>query len=142
VAIAVRDDADWQALAGAIGCPDLPRDAREEVETTLAAWTAAREPDEIEATLQACGVPVHAALDTTDLFGCPQLHAREHFIETGHEIFPATTIESSRLRLSRSAAKRPEQALSLGRDNREVLASILGYGEERIDALLASGAVG
>jgi crotonobetainyl-CoA:carnitine CoA-transferase CaiB-like acyl-CoA transferase len=49
------------------------------------------------------------------------------------------TIESSRLRFSRTPARHPERALSLGRDNRYVLETILGYSPERIADLAARG---
>jgi crotonobetainyl-CoA:carnitine CoA-transferase CaiB-like acyl-CoA transferase len=84
-------------------------------------------------------VPAHIALDTPGLFADPQLQHRGHFIEIAHDIFPATTIESSRLRLSETPARRPERALSLGRDNRYVLETLLGYSPERIADLAARG---
>jgi crotonobetainyl-CoA:carnitine CoA-transferase CaiB-like acyl-CoA transferase len=141
VAIAVRDDRDWQALCDAIDRPDLldRRVARRDVEAGIARWTRERGADEIETTLQACGVPAHIALDTPGLFADPQLQHRGHFIEIAHGIFPATTIESSRLRLSETPARRPERALSLGRDNRYVLETLLGYSPERIAELAAHG---
>ena len=97
-----------------------------------------REAPEIERVLQARGVPVHEALQTPALFEDPQLQLRGHFVEIGHDIFPTTTVESSRLVLSRSAPRVPERALSMGRDNRLVLETILGYSAERIDTLLDS----
>ena len=81
-------------------------------------------------------MPVHEALDTTGLFEDPQIQERGHFLTCEHSIFPTTTGESTRLRLSRSPAKAPERALSVGRDNRLVLETILGYAPERIDELL------
>jgi hypothetical protein len=41
--------------------------------------------------------------------------------------------------MSRSTARVPESALSLGRDNRKVLANILGYSPERIAELAEGG---
>jgi crotonobetainyl-CoA:carnitine CoA-transferase CaiB-like acyl-CoA transferase len=141
VAIAVRDDRDWTALCDAMDRADLlaRRAEREEVEAAISAWTREREPAEIEAQLQARGVPAHTALDTPGLFRDPQLQHRGHFIEIPHQIFQTTTIESSRLRLSRARARVPEQALSLGRDNGRVLEEILGLSTERIADLTARG---
>jgi crotonobetainyl-CoA:carnitine CoA-transferase CaiB-like acyl-CoA transferase len=141
VAIAVRDDRDWRALCDAIDRPDMlgRRELRQEVEAGIAAWTREHEAGEIEATLQARGVPAHVALDTPGLFADPQLQQRGHFIEIAHEMFPAMTIESSRLRFSRTPARHPERALCLGRDNRYVLETILGYSPERIADLAARG---
>ena len=140
VAIAVRDDADWRALCEEMDRSDLQerRDEHEVVEKAVSDWTREREAPEIERVLQARGVPVHEALQTPALFEDPQLQLRGHFVEIGHDIFPTTTVESSRLVLSRSAPRVPERALSMGRDNRLVLETILGYSAERIDTLLDS----
>jgi len=102
-------------------------------------WTRAHTPAEAETALQACGVPAHAVLDTPGLFACPQLQHRGHFVEIAHDIYGTTTIESSRLCLSRAPARVPERALGFGRDNRHVLESILGYPPERIAELAARG---
>jgi crotonobetainyl-CoA:carnitine CoA-transferase CaiB-like acyl-CoA transferase len=141
VAIAVRDERDWRALCAAIGREDLRarRAERELVLEALEAWTRTRTPADAEAALQARGVPAHAVLDTPGLFACPQLQHRGHFVAIPHDLYGTTTIESSRLRLSRSCAQVPERALSFGRDNRNVLESILGYSPERVDRLVAKG---
>jgi crotonobetainyl-CoA:carnitine CoA-transferase CaiB-like acyl-CoA transferase len=144
VAIAVRDDDDWRALCTAIGRTDLGDrwDRRADAEAAVAAWTSDREGALVEAVLQEAGVPAHVAHDMPGLFADPQLQGRGHFIEIAHDIYPSTTIESSRIRLSRTPARTPERALSLGRDNRYVLESLLGYSAERIADLEAGGAIG
>ena len=73
------------------------------------------------------------------LFACPQLQHRGHFVEIAHEIFGTTTIESTRLRFSRTPARAPESSLGFGRDNRSVLESILGYPPGRVAELEARG---
>ncbi len=146
VAIAVRDDADWAALCGAIERDDLlalgDRSSHKDViEAAIVGWTRERVAADIERVLQAAGVPVHETLDTTGLFACEQLQSRGHFIETAHDIFPTTTVESTRLSFSRSTARRPASALSAGRDNEAVLTSILGYDADRVRDVLARGAL-
>jgi len=140
VAIAVRDERDWRALCDAIGRPDLlaRRAERARVDEAIADWTRTLEASAVERALQARGVPVHEALKTPALFEDPQLQLRGHFIEIAHDIFPTTTVESTRLLLSRSKPKVPERALCVGRDNREVLEQLLGYPPERVAALLQS----
>ncbi len=69
----------------------------------------------------------------------PQLQHRGHFIEIAHDLYPTTTIESSRLLLSRTPAREPERALSLGRDNRSVLETLLGYSPGRVADLVERG---
>ena len=78
-------------------------------------------------------------VDTPGLHACPQLQHRGHYVETAHEIYQTTTIESSRLALSGAEARVPESALSFGRDNRYVLETLLGYAPERIAALAEKG---
>ena len=90
-------------------------------------------------TLQAAGIAAHRAFDMPELHADKQLQLREHYYQVTHEIYQTHTIESSRLRLSRSPEKRAESALSFGRDNRFVLESILGYSSQRIDALTEAG---
>jgi hypothetical protein len=105
----------------------------------IAAWTAEYEGEKLEALLQAHGVPAHRTLDTLDLYACPQMQHREHYIDVACDIYQSTTVESSRLRLSESRPRRPEKAVSLGRDNRYVLETILGYSPERIAGLAEAG---
>jgi len=137
----VRHEDDWRALCAAMERPDLvsDRDDRERASAAVSAFAAGREAGEVAAALQACGVPAHEVLDTPGLFACPQLQHRGHYVETEHEIYQTTTVESSRLKLSRSPARVPRSALSFGRDNRSVLEGILGYSPERIGELAARG---
>jgi crotonobetainyl-CoA:carnitine CoA-transferase CaiB-like acyl-CoA transferase len=142
VAIAVDTEAQWQALCELIGRSDLV-DRREDtavVDAALSEWTQQREPTEVVGALQRRGIPAHEALDMLGLFADPQLNgARGHYVEIPHSIYPTTTIESSRLSLSRSEPAIPESALSVGRDNERVLREILGMSDEEIAALTESG---
>jgi len=144
VAIAIRGEDDWRALCEVIGRADLleRRGEREIVDSAIARFTRECTAAEIEAMLQAAGIAAHSALDMPGLFADPQLRHRGHFVEIAHDVFPATTIESSRLRLSRCPARVPERALSLGRDNARVLSELLGYSDERVAELGEHGVLG
>ncbi len=74
-----------------------------------------------------------------DLVDDPQLQHRGYFVELDHPIHGTTTVEGSRFRLSRTPARVDRAAPTLGRDNRYVLESILGYSAERLAALEAQG---
>ncbi len=143
VALAVRDERDWAELCAEMERADLlgRREEREIASAALAAWCAAREPAAIERTLQERGVPAHAVLDTADLYACPQMQHRGHWIETEHSIYQTTFVESGRIQMSELAPRRPKSAIHFGRDNDVVLREILGYGEERIAALKEKGAL-
>ncbi len=141
IAIPLDEVAPWRALCEVIGRPDLAvrREEREAVDEAIAAWTREREADEVAENLQARGIPAHEVLDTLGLHACPQIQHRGHYVETAHEIYQTTTLESSRLKLSDAEARVPESALCFGRDNRYVLETLLGYSPERIGELAEKG---
>jgi crotonobetainyl-CoA:carnitine CoA-transferase CaiB-like acyl-CoA transferase len=141
IAIPLEEEAPWRALCKLMDCPELAarREDREVVDEAIAAWTQEREAGEIAEALQARGIAAHETLDTPGLHACPQIQHRGHYVETAHEIYQTTTIESSRLKLSDARARVPESALSFGRDNRYVLETLLGYPPERIAELAEKG---
>lgn len=144
LAIAVRSDDEWRALCGVLARPDLI-DARRDsarVEDAITAWTGTRDAQAAAEKLQAVGIPSHPVSDTAGLFADPQIQHRGHFIEIEGGLFPTTTVESTRLRLSRSAARTPQRALTVGRDTEEILKSVLGYDDDRMQGLAAAGALG
>jgi crotonobetainyl-CoA:carnitine CoA-transferase CaiB-like acyl-CoA transferase len=149
IAIAVASDEQWLALCGLAGLDDLrvagvrdaaSRRAREdEIESRLAAWTAAQSGPELQAQLLRAGVPAHSVADTHDLATDPQLAFRDHFLPVRHRAFSPAAVESTRLLLSRSPARTPEHAPWFGIDNDRVLRDLLDYAPERVRALVDGG---
>lgn len=140
-AIAVRSDAEWRSLCELMDRPELVRARRSGaiVDEAIERWTGARDVEDVESVLQAAGIPAHEVLDTPGLAECPQLSHRDHWIEIACDLYQTTVVESTRLRMSTSAAKRPDCTLTFGRDNREVLEALLGKSPEEIAALAALG---
>ncbi len=149
VAIAVRDDDEWRALAELM---DLPADARfattadrlahvEELDDLVGAWTTTHTATDVEAMLQLRGIPAHAALSSMSALADPQLVARGHFVELDHAASGKTVVQGSRYRLSETPAVVDRAAPTLGRDNDYVLRHILGYDDERIASLDEAGAL-
>lgn len=152
VAIAVETDAHWHALCAALGRPELAHDPRyataaarraheEALDALIAAWTSTRDRHEIALDLQRRGVPAYAVQNSPDLVRDPQLLARSHFHRIAHPIHGATTVEGSRFVLSRTPAEIRGPAPTYGADNDYVLREILGYDDDRITALVTSGAL-
>jgi benzylsuccinate CoA-transferase BbsF subunit len=150
VAIAVGTHEQWQAFCDVIQQPDLVDDERfatsarrrthqQELDAIITAWTRDRDAHEIEARLQARGVPASAVQTMYDLYRDPQLAYRGHFVELEHPLHGTTTVEGSRFKLSRTPARIERAGPTLGRDNRYVLETILGYRPERIAELEALG---
>jgi crotonobetainyl-CoA:carnitine CoA-transferase CaiB-like acyl-CoA transferase len=141
VAIAIRSDPEWRDLCELMDRADLaPRRHDHRVaEAGIEAWTLHEDAETIASRLQERGIAAYAALNTLQLARDPQLEHRDHFIEIEHAVYQSSSVESSRLSLSRSKAKRPREALMLGADSRRVLESTLGYTPDEIDALEAEG---
>ena len=113
-----------------LGC-----DASAPDEPGVARATANFDAHALTEQLQVAGVAAHAVQSSADLSADPQLAAREHFLPITHPSAGASWIESSRIRLSRTPARVPSIAPSLGGDNDWVLRELLGYDDERISAL-------
>ena len=107
----------------------------------LSEWTAARSATEAMETLSAGGVPAHAVQDSAAAAADPQLAHRGHFAELPHPSLEPTTVEGARMTFGRTPARRPEVAPTMGADTDAVLRELLGYDDERIAALAASGAL-
>jgi crotonobetainyl-CoA:carnitine CoA-transferase CaiB-like acyl-CoA transferase len=152
VAIAVRDDDEWTRLAALIGGPELAADARfrsldgrlageDDLEQIVGRWTSARGAAEVEAVLQAAGIPAHTVQRSADIVADPQLIHSGHFVALPHPLHGTTVVEASRYRLSRTPAVTDRSAPTFGRDTCAVLRDILGYDDQRIAALSEAGAL-
>ena len=152
VAIAVANDDQWRALCDVIERPELASDERfataqarlareDELDEIVSAWTREREPLEIEAALQARGVPASLVQEGRDLCEDPQLAHRGHLVEVPHPEHGTVTVEGPRFRLSRTPARVERAAPTFGQDNQQVLETLLGYSPERIAELAAEGAL-
>ncbi|WP_244928920.1 CoA transferase [Nocardioides sp. W7] len=150
VAVAVRDDRDWLALAEVIGRPDLASrpdlaDARgrlaagEELEAAVAAWTAGQPAGEAERRLQQAGVPAHVASSSADFTHDPQLVFRGHLVPLPSERHGTTYAEGPRWQLSATPGGPRRAAPALGQDNDHVLRTLLGYDAARVAALTDEG---
>ena len=129
IAIACRDDADRAALESV-----LDGQALED-------WTAARTAEDAMNALQAVGVPAHAVQDSAACFADPQLQHRHHFVELAHPTQGKSVVEGARTVFGRTPAGRPQVAPTMGADNDAVLRDVLGYPDEQIVELVASGAL-
>jgi len=151
LALAAPDDASWRALADVLA-GELASDVRftnaeqrvarrAALDAAISARTAPREVAELEAALQAAGVPAHRVSTSADVLADAQLAAREHLVWREHPQLGTVPLESSRLRFSRSAHSTAWPGPLLGQHNFEVLADLLGMNDEEIARLAESGAL-
>ena len=152
VAIAVCDDTQWQTLTAELGRPDLGADAglaevpgrlarAGELDDALGAWTATQRAQDVQARLQARGVPAHLAATSTDWARDPQLAHRGHLRRLPDERLGAAFVEGPRYLLSETPGQVSRPAPTLGQDNEHVLRVLLGYDQAQYDRVAASGAL-
>jgi len=148
VAVACRDDTDWQRLAGVLGCEHLAgldlcarQDRRSDIDALITAWTKQRTPDDAMHTLIAAGVPAHAVNHSRELYADPQMEHLGHFVEVDHPHYERLRIEGSRLGLqgTPSAFQRGLPCYSL--HTVDILTEMFGYDFDRVGEMFALGAL-
>ena len=153
VAIAVRDDREWAALAEVIGGPALAGDPRfathaarianaDDLDRTVEQWTRSRDRYEVARLCQSLGICAGPVQDAADLTGRDaQLAARAFF---------GTTVAEGRgeYLIDRFPAlfngQRPADYAGVhqtGADTFAVLTELLGLPDDEVAELLASGAL-
>jgi benzylsuccinate CoA-transferase BbsF subunit len=148
VAMACRDDDDWQALAAVLGRDDLAglttaeRLARRgELDGIVAAWTAERSAESAADIAIAAGVPAHAVQSSRECMEDPQLNHLGHFVTLLHPDHGTIVVEGSRFALSDTPAKVVRTPPYLGQDTVDVLLGELGYDDNRLGELYAVNAL-
>jgi benzylsuccinate CoA-transferase BbsF subunit len=149
VAIAARDEAEWGALARALGQPGLTVDRRfadaaarkrneRALDGLIAAWTAARAAEEVVATLQAAGVPAGPVLPPARLLEDPHLRARGLFVETEAPHGGRRLTIGAPWRIRPGFAPTYAPAPRLGQDDDYVFKHLLGLSDEEVAELYRS----
>jgi benzylsuccinate CoA-transferase BbsF subunit len=146
IAVSARNDDEWQRLATTLS-PELARDPRfltdagraaaeDELERAIAELTRERERDELAAALQAAGVPASAVQTSEDVLNDEHLQARGFWRQLEHPVMGTITMPSAPFE-GRAGRTGPERAAPLlGEHTREVVTSLLGLGDDEVDALI------
>lgn len=150
--LAVSQESEWTALCGTLGLASLAADPRfsdnearvknrDALIQELEKATKGMGRYELEAALSEAGVPAAAVQSLQEFHRQPQTETLDVITQIQQEGVGTYTVTNTPIRFSRtpvdpnaSAAGHP------GAHSREILQG-LGYGQERIDALLSSGAV-
>lgn len=156
VAIAARDDADWQAICQAIGSPELMSDTRfadpidrrqhqEDLDAIISAWTAERTSYEAMNSLQSAGFPAGAVLTAKQALIDPQYLDRG-FFETVHNP-PEVGLRSKGYvgrgwKFSKSEAEVRGPAPRLGEANEYILGELLGVDQARMESFAEDWTIG
>ena len=153
VAISIRDDADWAAVADALGRPELrddPRYATQEarlanhdaLDETLTAWTSVNPPEEAAETLRRRNVPAERLLTPDRMYDVDQLEARGYYQEVDHRLAGRQSFPGWPFRISPGPLRHHRTAPpTLGQHNVEVLRT-LGLSDDELATLRDDQVIG
>jgi crotonobetainyl-CoA:carnitine CoA-transferase CaiB-like acyl-CoA transferase len=150
IAIAVLDDAAWQALCRLIGAADWAADSAlatlagrqaraDEIDARLAAWTRHRDKYETAALLQAAGIAAAPVLDAREAAESPFLAERGFFTALDHSQAGRRFYQGLSIHLDRTPGSDRRAAPTLGQDTDAILGELLGLDRDAIAALEADG---
>lgn len=153
VAIAVRNEAQWQALVEAMGTPAWATDAKfatldgrkaneDELEQRITEWTLPQDAAEVMRALQAKSVPagvVHNARDMLE--NDPHLKQRAYYEYLDHPEAGRTAHDGAPFRLSRTPGSLRTPAPCLGEHNEYVCKDLLGMTDDEIAEALVEQAL-
>ncbi|MGE0134771.1 MAG: CaiB/BaiF CoA transferase family protein [Dehalococcoidia bacterium] len=152
VAIACRDDADWQAIAEAIAELWVRDDRFATLEGRLAnqaalddllsRWTRLFDEDEVAERLQAAGVPAAPVQRPEQRIDQdPNTEAWGLWPEVNHTEMGRVRVEGMAAHLSKTDWSLDLPAPCLGEHNREVYGGLLGISDAEIEQLEAEGVI-
>ena len=157
IAIAVGGDAEWSALcataSGGGGAASFVDDVRfatilgrrrdeAALDAALGEWTASQSASDLEATLQAAGVPAALVRDAEDMLDHDaHLAERDYYAYLDHPETGRSAYDGPVVVLSETPGELTAPAPLFGEHTFQVATEILGYSEEEVGELVASGAL-
>jgi len=150
IALAARDEAEWDALVAAMGDPPWAAEPRfasraerlahaDELDLRLAEWTRAFAPYDLMAGLQEAGVPAGVVQTPEVLLRDPQLAHRGHYLRVEHPVLGTLYAERSGFRLAEHPGGFASAGPLLGEHTDQVLRELLGLAPDEIAALRERG---
>lgn len=143
-AVATETDEQWEALCSVV--PELRQVGDRWSETgaadeILAEWFAPRDGFEAAQQLRDAAVPAYAALRASDFYADPNLVAREFFIELDHGAIGTMTFDGPVTLFSATPARPWRAGPMVGEHTQQVMSEVLGFSNDEITALAATGAL-
>lgn len=148
VALSVRSDAEWAAVAGLMGRRDLLADTRlataagrralhDALDAAIAGWTIQRPAETTAACLQARGIAATPTLEPAEVLADPHL-AERRFISRVERLDGSGTLSAPGVPWlidgqRPNASRRPPR---LGEDNRAILQGLLGLADDEYAVLV------
>jgi crotonobetainyl-CoA:carnitine CoA-transferase CaiB-like acyl-CoA transferase len=151
VAIAIRDDQEWQRLCSIAGLTELAepgsplrtiigrRRNRDAVRSAVQSWTRSRSKWAVASALQDEAIIAVPVCDGPDMARRPDLTAAGFFTDLASADGFSSRYQGLSFRFSRTAARARRHAPVFGQDNDAVLAEVLGLSDAERAALRSSG---
>ena len=114
---------------------------RKEIDAALGAFCAKEESFELSQRLREAGVPAYAVLRASDFHGDEQLVDREFFIELEHGGFGKSAFDGAVTIFSKTPAAPTRAGPLIGEHTFQVMKEILGYSDDEISKIAATGAL-
>lgn len=151
-AIAVLNDTQWTALRRVMGDPAWARDKnldtaagrlarRDEIDEKLARWTRDRSASEAVEELIKVDVPAGIVQRSSDLLRDPQYAHRNFYREHEHPVIGNSPYAGHQFRIRGYDSGPRFAGPTIGQHSYEVMAEVLGIGDEEIAELIAEGAI-
>ena len=146
VVMVVASDRGFEAFCKAIGRPELgadekfrtnaDRNANEDaLREIIETWTSEREAAEIVAAMDAAQIPAAPVLSLADVAGSEHIASREMISTIAHPTLGDVALVPQPVRFSGATREFQRPPPGLGEHTRELLESLLGYGDTEIQAL-------
>jgi len=151
IAIAVRNDAEWDGLLAVAGAAPFTTDDRfstilgrkryeSELNEAISAWVSALDAKELAEQLQAAGVPASLVQDAEDVLDRDEhLQARGYHRYLDHAETSVSVYDGPIVKLHGTPGELAAPAPLIGEQTFDVATRILGYSEEDVAELVASG---
>ncbi|MCP4694576.1 MAG: CoA transferase [Desulfobacterales bacterium] len=147
VSIAIASEEEWRGFCQAIGDPDWTKKEdfadnykrslhREELDASIAKWTADKTAAEVMETLQKAGVAAAPCADTEDRYFDPHFTEREIIVNVEHPATGVDFVPRVVCNLSETPGRIRRPAPLLGEHNNYVFGELLGLSDGEIETLV------
>ncbi len=144
--IAITNDREWRAATAVVGREDLAsmtleerRSRHDELDTILAAWASAQDPQDAMEILQEAGVPAGRVLDSSQVHDDLQLLRRGFWVYLPNPKMQRYKQANVSWRFVECNPTLRRHAPTFGEHTREVLTGIAGLSDAEVDDLYAAG---
>ena len=152
VALAIRDDSEWQAFRDIVGSEDRARDsrfatlkgriaARSELDELVSEWTRGQDPGSLVASLRQAGIPASVVNDIDGLWRSEQIAARGMADTANLPGLGEEMLFQAPWTISGLQVERETRGPVIGEHNERVLRDWLGLGEAEFARLSESGVI-